>query len=230
MTRRMLACAVAALALVAAPNAAPAAHAATAEVAPAARADWSAGPVALGAGFTQAGGSDRVREVQRRLGRLGYRPGPADGLYGPRTEEAAQRFQERNGLAVDAVVGSRTLRALRTSDEAVRAARAERTAPAPAVAQPGPVAPPEPAPRQPAPVVQAPGGGLAPEVFGFLFAAMLLGAAARLRLRGREPLTVRGDEIVATSAVRELAARSEAGFGPRFSRPELPSSVVEERV
>jgi peptidoglycan hydrolase-like protein with peptidoglycan-binding domain len=225
----MLACAAAALALVAAAGAAPAAHAAPAEVAPAARADWSAGAVALGTGFTQAGGSQRVREVQRRLGRLGYRPGPADGLFGPRTERAAQRFQERNGLAADAVVGSRTLRALRTSDEAVRAARAERNAPAPAAAQPEPIAPPTPAPRPSAPIAQ-PGGGLSPELFAFLFAAILLGAAARVRRRGREVVTVRGDEIVASSAVRELVARSEAGFGPRFSRAELPAPVVEERL
>ena len=60
----------------------------------AARADWSAGPVARGTGYTRAGGSRRVREVQRRLRSLGYHPGRVDGLYGPRTERAARRFQE----------------------------------------------------------------------------------------------------------------------------------------
>ena len=75
----------------------------------AARADWSAGPVARGTGYTRAEGSRRVREVQRRLRSLGYHPGPVDGLYGPRTERAARRFQEARRLRADAVVGPRTL-------------------------------------------------------------------------------------------------------------------------
>ena len=59
-----------------------------------ARADWpkgwSARSVGLGSGYSRPGGSDRVREVQRRLTRLGYRPGPVDGLFGPRTRAATR--------------------------------------------------------------------------------------------------------------------------------------------
>src|ERR1700742_3159784 len=47
-----------------------------------------AGAVARGAGYTRPEGSDRVRDLQRRLTRLGYRPGPIDGRFGPRTEAA----------------------------------------------------------------------------------------------------------------------------------------------
>ena len=69
---------------------------------------WSAGPVRLGAGFRQPGGSDRVREVQRHLERLGYRVGPVDGLFGRRTRAAvgvvpgqARPAGERAGHARD---------------------------------------------------------------------------------------------------------------------------------
>jgi DNA invertase Pin-like site-specific DNA recombinase len=48
---------------------------------------WSAGDVARGTGYARPGGSQRVRELQRRLRRRGYRPGPADGCFGVRTLE-----------------------------------------------------------------------------------------------------------------------------------------------
>jgi len=111
-----------------------------------ARADWSAGPVARGTGYTRAEGSRRVREVQRRLRSLGYHPGPVDGRYGPRTERAARRFQEARRLRADAVVGPRTLDALRTRDDARRRAATPPAAPAPL-----PTAVPAPAPRSTAP-------------------------------------------------------------------------------
>jgi hypothetical protein len=34
-----------------------------------------------------------VREAQRALGELGYRPGPIDGVVGPRTRDALARYQ-----------------------------------------------------------------------------------------------------------------------------------------
>jgi hypothetical protein len=82
---------------------------------------WSAGPVQRWSGYSRPGGSRRVRELQRRLNRLGYEAGPVDGLFGPRTERATRRFQARHGLRVDAIAGPRTLRVLRTRDR--RAAR-----------------------------------------------------------------------------------------------------------
>ena len=132
---------------------------------------WPAGPVGLGTGYTQAGGSQRVREVQRRLRRLGLRPGPIDGLFGPRTEAAVRRLQRGEGLEVDGVVGEQTLARLRARSRASRSGRStQRGAPAGArrgargddpsgsSARPAPVAPDRPAPRP------APGTSSAPAV------------------------------------------------------------------
>jgi peptidoglycan hydrolase-like protein with peptidoglycan-binding domain len=62
---------------------------------------WEAGPVALGTGTHRPSGSNRVREVQRRLGALGYRPGPVDGIFGVRTRAAVAWFQVKHGFRVD---------------------------------------------------------------------------------------------------------------------------------
>jgi len=45
--------------------------------------------------------SDRVRAMQLNLKSLGYDPGPADGLMGPRTRAALKRYQEDRGLTAD---------------------------------------------------------------------------------------------------------------------------------
>jgi hypothetical protein len=160
MTRRMLACAGLALVMTVVTWAAPPAHAAAAQ---AARADWSAGPVALGTGYVRHGRSLRVREVQRTLTRL------------------------------------------------------EATRPA---GEPRPVQPPR------TPVAVA-GAGAARAPLGLLallalVAAGAVAAALRGRVRGG-PVTVQGEEIVAASPVRELAALTAAGVPARFSRPEHPS-------
>jgi peptidoglycan hydrolase-like protein with peptidoglycan-binding domain len=84
------------------------------------RANWSAGPVAVGTGYRRSGGSDRVREVQRTLRRVGSSPGPVDGLFGPRTKQAVLGFQRAQGLRPDAIVGPRTLFALRSLGAADR--------------------------------------------------------------------------------------------------------------
>jgi peptidoglycan hydrolase-like protein with peptidoglycan-binding domain len=82
---------------------------------------WSAGPVHRWTGYTRPNvGSRRVREVQRRLNRLGYESGPVDGLFGPLTERATRRFQTRHDLRVDGVVGPKTLRVLRKRDPGPR--------------------------------------------------------------------------------------------------------------
>jgi peptidoglycan hydrolase-like protein with peptidoglycan-binding domain len=74
---------------------------------------WSAGPVRRGSGYARGGGSRRVREVQRRLTKLGYRPGPVDGLFGPRTEAATRWFQYKHGLRHTGRVAQATLAVLR---------------------------------------------------------------------------------------------------------------------
>ena len=59
---------------------------------------WSAGAVDRGTGYDRRRGSERVRELQTRLRRRGYRPGRADGRFGPRTRAAVLWFQVKHGL------------------------------------------------------------------------------------------------------------------------------------
>jgi peptidoglycan hydrolase-like protein with peptidoglycan-binding domain len=61
-----------------------------------------------GVGYEALDGSRAVRALQLGLRRLGYRPGPIDGLYGMRTEAAVQSFQRAQGLPADGVVGPQT--------------------------------------------------------------------------------------------------------------------------
>jgi peptidoglycan hydrolase-like protein with peptidoglycan-binding domain len=65
--------------------------------------------LAFGSGYERRGGSQMVRSLQRRLAADGFEPGPIDGLYGPRTAAATQRFQAASGLITDGIAGPRTL-------------------------------------------------------------------------------------------------------------------------
>lgn len=87
---------------------------------------WPGGPVRRGTGYGSPNGSDRVREVQRLLRRVGLgprrvistntgRPVPfaKTGRFGPGTEAAVRRFQATHALEVNGFVGVRTLSRLR---------------------------------------------------------------------------------------------------------------------
>jgi peptidoglycan hydrolase-like protein with peptidoglycan-binding domain/DNA invertase Pin-like site-specific DNA recombinase len=79
------------------------------------------GLLQYGAGYGKADGAKQVRTVQRTLRRLGWQPGPVDGLYGPRTEAAVTRFQTAAQVAADGIVGPRTRHALtRATKEPLR--------------------------------------------------------------------------------------------------------------
>ena len=71
-----------------------------------------AAPLELGSGFGAGRDVRRVKTLQRSLRRLGWAPGPVDGLFGPRTESAVRRFQTGRGLTPDGVAGPATWRAL----------------------------------------------------------------------------------------------------------------------
>jgi len=75
---------------------------------------------------------DDVRDLQRRLNRLGFDCGYDDGLYGPQTVAAVREFQLNTGLAVDGIAGHATtdhlLRLHRSHQEAPAAAVREREA------------------------------------------------------------------------------------------------------
>jgi peptidoglycan hydrolase-like protein with peptidoglycan-binding domain len=85
--------------------------------------------LARGSGFRSSGGSERVRDVQRRLNRFGQAAGAVDGLFGPATDAAVRRFQAERALAVDGIVGPRTLAALGSANRTIRnqTRRKERT-------------------------------------------------------------------------------------------------------
>ena len=55
---------------------------------------------------------DRVRGIQKLLGRSGFQAGPADGIFGPMTLRAVLGFQKQSRLWVDGLVGPRTTSAL----------------------------------------------------------------------------------------------------------------------
>jgi len=55
---------------------------------------------------------DDWKNVQRRLMKLGFNPGPIDGIRGRMTTGAVKRFQESRGLVADGIVGPRTRAAL----------------------------------------------------------------------------------------------------------------------
>lgn len=55
---------------------------------------------------------DDVVALQKSLLSKGIDPGPADGAFGPKTEAALKRFQEKAGLDADGICGPKTRAAL----------------------------------------------------------------------------------------------------------------------
>ncbi len=53
-----------------------------------------------------------VRTIQTKLKNWGYYRGTVDGIYGKQTEAAVIKFQSKNGLRVDGIAGTQTLRAM----------------------------------------------------------------------------------------------------------------------
>jgi peptidoglycan hydrolase-like protein with peptidoglycan-binding domain len=100
---------------------------------------WSAGTVDRGTGYPSRNGSRRVREVQRRLVRRGYRPGPVDGRYGARTRAAVIWFQTKHGLPRTGRVDAPSVATMRQTPQA-RHTPTTRNAPSPAGEEAGALA------------------------------------------------------------------------------------------
>lgn len=68
--------------------------------------------VADAAVLKQGSKGDLVKAVQTKLIKWGYLTGRADGIFGAKTKTAVIKFQRKNGLTADGVIGTRTAQAL----------------------------------------------------------------------------------------------------------------------
>ena len=188
---------------------------------PAGRKGGQAAPLRPGAGYRSATGSQRVRRVQRDLRRLGYRPGPVDGLFGPQTMAAVQWFQMKHGLRPRGTVDSTTF-------EHLRAVRSGRSPAHPAGKRVN-AAPPPPRPARPRGAATHPspsavresnerGGGVGP-LLVLLAAAVAVTALLLLALR-RMGLLTRIRPLERIGELRRIGALRMTGprrrtFSPR---------------
>ena len=74
-----------------------------------------------------------VREAQELLAKLGYKPGPADGLWGARTARAYGRFLRDAGLPAGNKLTPEAMRAMRVAATGRRPAPAKQVPPRPKV-------------------------------------------------------------------------------------------------
>jgi peptidoglycan hydrolase-like protein with peptidoglycan-binding domain len=146
------------------------------------------GPVAYpGAGEQLTAGSPTVRALQRRLAKLGYRPGPIDGRDGPLTTRAVERFQGAHRLARDGVIDARTWDALGTPNQPHNRPISDNAPqPAPKITKPIPEAnQPAPKANQPAPKTSKhpPELPITPVLLGLLALGLTIGSVSYTRAR-----------------------------------------------
>ena len=67
-----------------------------------------------------------VKALQRELLAKGINPGPVDGIFGPKTEDAIKRFQERFHLEVDGIAGPKTMAAFEVPATAAPEAQTDK--------------------------------------------------------------------------------------------------------
>ena len=189
----------------------------------------SAGLLAPGAGYATPEGSQPVRDVQRLLRRLGDAPGPIDGLYGPLTTGAVQRFQKAHALAVDGVAGPQTMGRLVAERSKLRKAKLERKSPArndraESVTEQPPVR--NPATAQPDRVTPDPSTGLSPwlaAAVGGLALVLLLVVLSRLVRRRRDrPQPAPGPRLGLVCAALLAAYVIGAATGAVFATHATP--------
>jgi peptidoglycan hydrolase-like protein with peptidoglycan-binding domain len=146
-------------------------------------------PLRRGAGFAQPDGSPRVRALQVRLQRHGLRPGPVDGLFGPRTQKAVERLQRTRGIPVNGVANDRTRRVFAAAPK-----QPEESSPNEAPAEAPPTTE-DNAPAQPTPITRSDSGDVpVPLVVLIGLAALLLGLLGGALL-GRRNRVVSGTAV-----------------------------------
>ena len=155
----------------------------------------------------------QVRQVQRRLGRLGYRPGPVDGVFGPRTKAAVQWFQMKYGLRPHGTMNAATF-------EQLRALTSPRGAAQPAARPPRPATPTVLSPGHDA---GEPGGGIS------LLWVLLLGAfgvAALTLLMLRRP----ADSTPRAAPAPTTPPTPHAGAGDASSPASAPPTAEQQHA
>jgi peptidoglycan hydrolase-like protein with peptidoglycan-binding domain/DNA invertase Pin-like site-specific DNA recombinase len=170
-------------------------------------------PLRRGAGFAQPDGSPRVRALQVRLQRRGLRPGPVDGLFGPRTKAAVERLQRSRGIPVSGVATAKTRRLIAAAPEQQPQERASNEAPA----EPNAETPatdggaPATTPARPASVERSESGDVTvPVVVLIGLAALLLGLLGGALL-GRRNRVVSGTAVpLAPGVVAEGTSKTNA--------------------
>ncbi len=188
--------------------------------------------------------SDRVTRVQRVLDRRGYSLGApgVDGRFGPLTASAVRRYQARNELAVDGIVGPRTRRSLaalaarqqrasqrrRAGDDRRRSSAAPGQRPSATSTTPDKAAAPEPS-TTPRPAAAGSGRDRTAIVIA-LFAAIvsLIAITAVFRPRRGRPARRAQANVVAIARDLMLEGRSrEPGIGD-FRGFALASAVPDD--
>lgn len=73
---------------------------------------------AQAASLKRGSSGDKVTQLQQKLKNWGYYSGSVDGIFGSATEAAVKKFQKKNGLTADGIVGKATAEklGLRLSD------------------------------------------------------------------------------------------------------------------
>jgi peptidoglycan hydrolase-like protein with peptidoglycan-binding domain len=195
------------------------------------RGDGRARPLRPGAGYRSAAGSQRVRRVQRELRRLGYRPGPVDGLFGPRTKAAVQWFQMKQGLRPRGTVDAATAALLRGF--AMERNKANASVLRPRAARP-PRASTQPSPGTLHADGTERGGGISLllVLLGAAFGAAVLSLMALTRTRARRaepvpqpPSTRRAAPTPADPHAGAGGGESPAPAPPRARRQQSPCVV-----
>ena len=184
---------------------------------------WSAGPVSMGTGSHRPDGSQRVREIQRRLSGLGYRPGPIDGIFGPRTRAAVGWFQLKHGFQVDGRATLAVVRHLRTRTRPAAGAETRRVARQPLEAY-SELA--EWTPSTGVPVRDGTPAWLIPAALALL--SFAIGFAAVVLLQRRSPAAEPGPAL-ALPAPRRVRALGYLRVEPRRARLEARAAAFEER-